>query len=50
MQEAIRAYAVEPKQRYDVNVEIRIGIGSGEVVGRGIGSDLRMTTAPWSRP
>ena len=42
MQEAIRAYAVELKHRYDVNVEIRIGMNSGEVVVRGIGSDLRM--------
>src|SRR4029453_17857100 len=42
MQEAIGAYADELKQRYDVTVEIRIGMNSGEVVVRGIGSDLRM--------
>jgi class 3 adenylate cyclase/tetratricopeptide (TPR) repeat protein len=42
MQESIGAYAEELKSHYDVSTKIRIGLNSGEVVVRGIGSDLRM--------
>jgi class 3 adenylate cyclase/tetratricopeptide (TPR) repeat protein len=42
MQESIRAYADELAQRHGAVVEIRVGLNSGEVVVRGISSDLRM--------
>ena len=42
MQESIGAYAEELKSHYDVSMQIRVGLNSGEVVVRGIGSDLRM--------
>jgi len=42
MQESIGAYAEELKSHYDVSIKIRIGLNSGEVVVRRIGSDLRM--------
>jgi class 3 adenylate cyclase/tetratricopeptide (TPR) repeat protein len=42
MQEAIGAHAEELKRRYDITVQIRIGLNSGEVVVRGIDNDLRM--------
>jgi class 3 adenylate cyclase/tetratricopeptide (TPR) repeat protein len=42
MQEAVRAYADEARRAHGVNVQIRVGVNSGEVVVRAIGSDLRM--------
>src|SRR5215217_4458826 len=42
MQEAVREYADEVFRRQGVRVQIRVGLNSGEVVVRSIGSDLRM--------
>jgi class 3 adenylate cyclase len=42
MQEAVRGYAEEARRRSGVRVQIRVGLNSGEVVVRAIGSDLRM--------
>ena len=42
MQESIRKYADGLRDRLGVNVNIRVGLNSGEVVVRSIGSDLRM--------
>jgi class 3 adenylate cyclase/tetratricopeptide (TPR) repeat protein len=42
MQAAIRHYADEVRRSHGIKVQIRVGINSGEVVVRAIGSDLRM--------
>jgi class 3 adenylate cyclase/predicted ATPase len=42
MQEAIRRYAEEARRAYGIEVRVRVGLNSGEVVVRSIGSDLRM--------
>ena len=42
MQAAIQRYAEEVRRSHGVKAQIRIGINSGEVVVRAIGSDLRM--------
>jgi class 3 adenylate cyclase/tetratricopeptide (TPR) repeat protein len=42
MQAAIRRYAEDVRRAHGVTVEIRVGLNSGEVVVRAIGSDLRM--------
>jgi class 3 adenylate cyclase/tetratricopeptide (TPR) repeat protein len=42
MQEAVRGYSEDARRAHGVNVQIRIGLNSGEVVVRAIGSDLRM--------
>jgi class 3 adenylate cyclase/tetratricopeptide (TPR) repeat protein len=42
MQEALQDYAEEVRRTHGVNVAIRVGLNSGEVVVRSIGSDLRM--------
>jgi len=42
MQEAVKRYADEVRRSDGVFVQIRVGINSGEVVVRSIGSDLRM--------
>jgi class 3 adenylate cyclase/tetratricopeptide (TPR) repeat protein len=42
MQAAVGRYADELRQRHGLDVQIRIGLNSGEVVVRAIGSDLRM--------
>jgi predicted ATPase/class 3 adenylate cyclase len=42
MQEAVRTYADEMRRAEGVPIRIRIGLNSGEVVVRSIGSDLRM--------
>src|SRR5436853_1274513 len=42
MQEAVRRYSDELRRGHGINVQIRVGINSGEVVVRSIGSDLRM--------
>jgi len=42
MQETVRAYAENARRSYGVNVRIRVGLNSGEVVVRAIGSDLHM--------
>src|SRR5919106_3826922 len=42
MQEAIRRYTEEMRRSLGVEVQIRVGLNSGEVVVRSIGSDLRM--------
>ena len=42
MQESVKRYAEGVLRRYGVPVEIRVGLNSGEVVVRAIGSDLHM--------
>ena len=42
MQDAIRRYTEEVRRAHGVEVQIRVGINSGEVVVRSIGSDLNM--------
>ncbi len=42
MQEAIRRYTDEVRHTHGIEVRIRVGINSGEVVVRSVGSDLRM--------
>src|SRR5688500_12826028 len=42
MQEAIRRYGDETRRSAGIEVGIRVGLNSGEVVVRSIGSDLRM--------
>jgi class 3 adenylate cyclase len=45
MQTAIRRYDEEVRRSHGVKAQIRVGINSGEVVVRAIGSDLRMDYA-----
>jgi class 3 adenylate cyclase/tetratricopeptide (TPR) repeat protein len=42
MQGAIRRYTAEVRRDHGVEIQIRVGLNSGEVVVRTIGSDLRM--------
>src|SRR5262249_59602812 len=42
MQEAVKRYTEEARRIHGMTVRIRVGINSAEVVGRAIGSDLRM--------
>jgi class 3 adenylate cyclase/tetratricopeptide (TPR) repeat protein len=42
MQDLIRRYTEEARRNHGVEIAIRVGINSGEVVVRSIGSDLRM--------
>jgi class 3 adenylate cyclase len=42
MQDAIRRYTEEVRRAHGVEVQIRVGLNSGEVVVRSIGSDLNM--------
>src|SRR5262249_18732999 len=42
MQETVRGYAEEVHRREGLPIQIRVGLNSGEVVVRSIGSDLRM--------
>ncbi len=42
MQDAVRHYSEELRRAQGVEVQIRVGVNSGEVVVRSIGSDLRM--------
>ena len=42
MQQAIRRYTVEIRREHGIEIQIRVGLNSGEVVVRAIGSDLRM--------
>jgi class 3 adenylate cyclase/tetratricopeptide (TPR) repeat protein len=42
MQDAIRRYAEAVRRAHGVEIRVRVGINSGEVVVRSIGSDLRM--------
>jgi class 3 adenylate cyclase/tetratricopeptide (TPR) repeat protein len=42
MQEAVRKYAEELHRREGIPIQIRVGVNSGEVVVRSIGSDLHM--------
>jgi class 3 adenylate cyclase/tetratricopeptide (TPR) repeat protein len=42
MQAAMRRYAEEARRSHGVSLEIRVGLNSGAVVVRAIGSDLRM--------
>ena len=42
MQEVVKRYAEEVRRAYGITVRIRVGLNSGEVVVRAIGSDLHM--------
>jgi class 3 adenylate cyclase/tetratricopeptide (TPR) repeat protein len=42
MQDAIRRYSADVRRAHGVEVQIRVGLNSGEVVVRSIGSDLHM--------
>src|SRR2546426_9962749 len=42
MQQAIRRFTAEVRRDHGIEVQIRVGLNSGEVVVRAIGSDLRM--------
>src|SRR5262245_53551499 len=42
MQEAIRRYSKEVRRTHGVEVQLRVGLNSGEVVVRAIGNDLHM--------
>jgi class 3 adenylate cyclase/tetratricopeptide (TPR) repeat protein len=42
MQDQVKRYAEEVRRAHGVNVQIRVGLNSGEVVVRAIGSDLHM--------
>ncbi|HXU90638.1 MAG TPA: adenylate/guanylate cyclase domain-containing protein [Methylomirabilota bacterium] len=42
MQESLRRYAHDTRRSHGVEVQIRVGLNSGEVVVRAVGSDLRM--------
>ena len=42
MQAAIRRFAEEIRRNHGVVIQVRVGLNSGEVVVRAIGSDLRM--------
>ncbi len=42
MQETVKRYAEDARHAHGVNVQIRVGLNSGEVVVRAIGSDLHM--------
>jgi class 3 adenylate cyclase/tetratricopeptide (TPR) repeat protein len=42
MQETLRRYAEEARRAHGVNVRIRVGLNSGDVVVRAVGSDLHM--------
>ncbi len=42
MQDAVRRYSEELRRTQGVEVQIRVGVNSGDVVVRSIGSDLRM--------
>ena len=42
MQEEVKRYADDARRAHGVNVQIRVGLNSGEVVVRAIGSDLHM--------
>jgi cytochrome P450/class 3 adenylate cyclase/tetratricopeptide (TPR) repeat protein len=42
IQEAIGEYADNVRRRHGINMRVRVGLNSGEVVVRSVGSDLRM--------
>ena len=42
MQESLKRYADDARRSHGVEVQIRVGLNSGEVVVRSVGSDLRM--------
>src|SRR4029453_16412019 len=42
MQESLKRYADDTRRSHGVEVQIRVGLNSGEVVVRPVGSDLRM--------
>ncbi|MGH7319712.1 MAG: AAA family ATPase [Candidatus Rokuibacteriota bacterium] len=42
MQESVKRYAEDARRAHGVNVQVRVGLNSGEVVVRAIGSDLHM--------
>jgi class 3 adenylate cyclase len=49
MQESVNRYAEEARRAHGVTVQIRVGLNSGEVVVRSIGSDLKTDYTAVSR-
>src|SRR5574342_735403 len=49
MQELMRQYAEDARRTHGVNVQIRVGLNSGEIIVRAIGSDLWMEYAAVGR-
>jgi class 3 adenylate cyclase len=47
LQETVRLYAEEVRRAEGIPIQIRVGLNSGEVVVRSIGSDLRMDYTAW---
>ena len=50
MQDAVRRYAEEVRRAHGVDVEIRVGLNSGEVVVRRSATTCTWTTRRWARP
>src|SRR5262249_17247640 len=50
MQDAVRRYSEELRRVQGVEVQIRVGVNSGDVVVRSIGSDLRMDYSAVGQP
>jgi class 3 adenylate cyclase len=50
MQEAMRHYSAEVRRTHGVEVQIRVGLNSGEVVVRAIGNDLHMDYSAKGHP
>ena len=50
MQTAMRHYAEQVRHAQGLELQMRVGLNSGEVVVRAIGTDLHMDYPPWARP
>src|SRR5262252_668554 len=50
MQESLKRYTDDTRRAHGVEVQIRVGLNSGEVVLRAVGSDLRMDYTARARP
>src|SRR5207302_10254136 len=48
MQDALHRYSDEVRRTHGVEVQIRVGLNSGEVVVRAIGNDLHMTSSAFA--
>jgi class 3 adenylate cyclase len=49
MHDLISRYSEEVRRTYGIEVQIRVGINSGDVVVRSVGSDLRMDYRQWDK-
>jgi class 3 adenylate cyclase len=48
MRDSVKQYAEEARHAHGVRIQIRVGLNSGEVVVRAIGSDLYMDYGRWA--